>query len=96
MDRKDTEWRIALNSQRFSQASLTRRTLMKGLGLTLLTFVPLIQGCRAFEGHSENREAGKQEKPVELEGGTVTREAAIPPVDAAAPVRTETATFALG
>lgn len=96
MDRRITEWRVAREPHGFSQASLTRRTLMKGLALTFLVFVPLLQGCRLLENHGENREAGKEEKLMELERSNVIAEVAIPPIDAAAPARTETATFALG
>jgi hypothetical protein len=75
---------------------LTRRTFMRGLGLTFLMVVLLLQGCRVVDRPGENREAGTEEKRMELERSNVTPEVVIPPIDAAAPTRTETATFALG
>ncbi len=96
MDRMNTEWRLAREPQRFSRASLTWWTFMKGFGLTFLMVVLLLQGCRVVDRDSENRDAGTEEKLMELERINVTREVAIPPIDAAAPTRTETATFALG
>jgi hypothetical protein len=54
-------------------------------------------GCDAFYGkESENTEKIEGTKTMDMIATIEKRTAAIPPIDAAAPPQTETATFALG
>jgi hypothetical protein len=71
-----------------------RRILVKGLGVVLLGFTPFLNACNRLSGETPPKEGKMQISP-----GTQTPLAprrSIPPIDAAAPRRTETATFALG
>jgi hypothetical protein len=54
-------------------------------------------GCDAFYGKvSENKEKSEGTKTMDMIATLEKRTAAIPPIDAAAPLQTATATFALG
>lgn len=69
-------------------SDLSRRLFLAGLGIACLGVFPFLQGCN--EADSEKKKGVKRP-----ESAPVAR-AALPPIDLAAPVKTQTATFALG
>jgi hypothetical protein len=72
----------------------SRRTLVKGLGGAILGLSPFLKACNRLSGDFQSREEKMptgQINPI----STVPRKP-IPPIDAEAPTRVETATFALG
>jgi hypothetical protein len=71
-----------------------RRVSVKGLGSAILGLTPFLKACNRLSGEIQSREEKMQTgrtNPM----STVPRKP-IPPIDAAAPTRLETATFALG
>jgi hypothetical protein len=67
---------------------LSRRVLLKGIGIACLGLVPLVQACdNAFSREGKGNVAAR--------AGSASR-AMRPPIDASAPAETRTATFALG
>jgi len=67
---------------------LSRRVLLKGIGIACLGLVPLVQACdNAFSREGKGN--------VTARTGSAIR-AMRPPIDASAPAETRTATFALG
>jgi hypothetical protein len=71
-----------------------RRALVKGFGLALLGFIPFLSACNGRSGEIRPKEEKVQTYP-NTQTLSVPRKS-IPPIDAAAPGRIETATFALG
>lgn len=71
-----------------------RRALLKGLGGAILGLTPFLKACNRLNGELQSREERMQTGQT----GSMTAVARkpIPPIDAAAPSRFETATFALG
>jgi hypothetical protein len=64
--------------------------------ITALTAVILF-GCDVYYGkESKNTEKSKGTQSMDILATTEEKTAAIPPIDAAAPLQTATATFALG
>ena len=72
----------------------SRRALLKGLGSAILGLTPFLKACNRLSGDFQSRE----EKMQTGQTGSMTAvpRKPIPPIDAAAPTRVETATFALG
>jgi len=67
---------------------LSRRIFLMGIGVACLGFVPFLQACdNAFSVGGEGNGTARR--------GTVPH-GMRPPIDVAAPVKNETATFALG
>jgi hypothetical protein len=64
------------------------------LGFAFLGFTPFLKACNRLSGDFQSRE----EKMQTGKTGSITAvpRKPIPPIDAAAPTRVETATFALG
>jgi hypothetical protein len=71
-----------------------RRVLVKGLGVVLLGFIPFLTACNRLSGETQPKEEKVQAHP-NTQISSVSRKPT-PPIDAAAPGRIETATFALG
>jgi hypothetical protein len=71
-----------------------RRALVKGLGGAILGLAPFLKACNRLSGEFQSREE-KMETGRTNPIPSVPRKP-IPPIDAAAPKRFETATFALG
>ena len=72
----------------------SRRALLKGLGSAILGLTPFLKACNRQSGEIQSGE----EKMQTGETGSMTAvpRKPIPPIDAAASTRVETATFALG
>jgi hypothetical protein len=71
-----------------------RRVLVKGLGAFFLGFISFLNACNPLSGEIQPKE-GKMQISPGAQTASVPRKS-IPPIDTAAPGRTETATFALG
>jgi len=71
-----------------------RRVLVKGLGVVFLGFIPFLNACSRLSGEIQPKEEKMQISPG-AQTSSVTKKS-IPPIDAEAPSRIETATFALG
>lgn len=71
-----------------------RRALMKGLGSAILGLPLFLKACNRLSAEIQSREE-KMQTGQTNPMSTVPRKT-IPPIDAAAPSRLETATFALG
>ena len=71
-----------------------RRVFVKGLGFVLLGFPPFLKACNRLSGESQS----KEQKMLTQQGRQISSVPgkSIAPMDAAAPSRVETATFALG
>jgi len=65
-----------------------RRVFLKGIGIACLGFASFLQACDHLISGKENTEAVAKTSSIP--------KAMRPPMDAAAPAKTETATFALG
>ena len=72
----------------------SRRALLKGLGSAILGLLPFLKACNRLSGEIQSKEE-KMQTGQSAQGSAVPRKPA-PPIDAAAPSRVETATFALG
>jgi hypothetical protein len=71
-----------------------RRVFVKGLGFVFLGVTPFLEACNRLSGETQSKEEKMQTQPgTQLSS---VRPRSIPPIDAAAPSRLETATFALG
>jgi hypothetical protein len=95
MSHKKTKPMVTLEAGTL-QTAMTRRTVITGLGLLCLVFSPLLQGCKRFGSETGDVRGEKRGISMELNIDTPMPKGVIPPIDAAAPTRTETATFALG
>ena len=71
-----------------------RRALVKGLGGAILGLAPFLKACNRLSGEIQSREEKMQ--TGQAAPMTAVPRKPIPPIDAAAPSRVETATFALG
>jgi hypothetical protein len=71
-----------------------RRIFVKGLGFAFLGFPPFLKACNRLSGEIQSKEE-KMQTGQSTQGSAIPRKPA-PPIDAAAPSRVETATFALG
>lgn len=71
-----------------------RRYFVKGLGGVILGLTPLLKACNRLSGEFQSREDKMQ--TGQTGSMTAVPRKPIPPIDAAAPSRVETATFALG
>ena len=77
------------------RSPLSRRTLFKTLGLACLACSPMFQACNLLSSENHSPEK-KLETKKAMDYSGLPPAAPRPPIDLAAPVRTETATFALG
>lgn len=66
------------------------------LGRTLLLMLVAVQGCGEWPGGPGAGERRQEGGAVSAEAAEAKRQIDTPPIDLAAPARTETATFALG
>ncbi len=71
-----------------------RRVWVKGLGVVLLGFIPILSSCNRLSGDIQSKEEKMHFRPG-AQAPSAPRKS-IPPMDLAAPTRIETATFALG
>ncbi|MEW6333009.1 MAG: twin-arginine translocation signal domain-containing protein [Thermodesulfobacteriota bacterium] len=67
---------------------VSRRNFLKGIGIACLGFAPFLQSC------NDPTSIGGKGGGIALEGAIAGGQR--PPIDIAAPSKTETATFALG
>ena len=75
---------------------LSRRSLMKWIGWTTFGMGFLINACDQSNADSTPKLGIKKENKMKSTKPDVTTQTRIPPIDAAAPAETSTATFALG
>jgi hypothetical protein len=75
---------------------LSRRNLVKLIGLSTFGMGLWISACDHSNADSAPRAEIKKEHKMESTKSNVTIKTRIPPLDAAAPAETSTATFALG
>jgi len=75
-------------------ASLSKRTFLKVVGFACLGVGPFLNTCGIV--NSGNADQDPVGKPDGSSKNAPIPKAASPPIDLAAPARTETATFALG
>ncbi len=96
MHRKMTRFIVIQEEDAPKHTCLCRRTFLKGMGFMCLGSLPILGGWGLVRGKTEDLVLAGEAKIVEQakEGGVP--KAAIPPIDASAPTKTETATFALG
>jgi hypothetical protein len=71
-----------------------RRVFVKRLGFVLLGFPPFLKACNRPSGESQSKEE-KMQTHLGTQISSVPRKST-PPIDAGAPTRFVTATFALG
>jgi hypothetical protein len=71
-----------------------RRVFVKGLGFVFLGVTPFLEACNHLSGEPQSKEKNMQTQPGRQPSSARPR--SIPPIDAEAPSRLETATFALG
>lgn len=76
--------------------NLTRRTVLKALGIVGAGLVPLIPACHVTGRKSGGGRTKRQRKRMVSTRARAAGKISIPPIDAAAPAGTQTATFALG
>ena len=74
----------------------SRWNLSRAIGFVWLCFTLLLYACNVLGGEKSRLETTKEGKTMETAKRETQFAAAIPPIDAAAPKETETATFALG
>lgn len=90
---------FAANRSFFRFAATGSRRICSQLALSLIAALAaaFFFGCDAFYSKaSKNTEKSEGVKTMEMLATTEKKAAAIPPIDAAAPLQTATATFALG
>lgn len=88
MDHRKIYFHIALDQCTQDRPNFNRRIFLKGIGIVCLGSALFLQGCDDLTTRSENMEAtGKI--------GSIPK-AMRPPIDLAAPAKTEIATFAQG
>ena len=75
---------------------LSRRSLMKLIGLSTFGMGLGISACNLSNADSAPTAKIKKENKMKSTQSDATIETRIPPIDAAAPAETSTATFALG
>ena len=75
---------------------LSRRSLMKLIGLSTLGMGLWTSACEHSSVDSAPTAETKKESEMESTTSNATNNTRIPPIDAAAPAETSTATFALG
>ena len=75
---------------------LSRRSLMKLIGLSAFAMGLWISACDPSNADSAPTAKIKKENKMKSTQSDATIETRIPPIDAAAPTETSTATFALG
>lgn len=88
MDHQKTYFHISLDQCTQDRPNFSRRILLKGIGIACLGFAPFLQACDNLTMRSESMEATAKT-------GLIPK-AMRPPIDLAAPAKTEIATFALG
>ena len=71
-----------------------RRAFVRGLGFSFLGLSTFLKACNRLSGEIQSREEKMQ--TGQAAPMTAVPRKPIPPIDAAAPSRVETATFALG
>ena len=70
-------------------SNLRKRIILHGVVAIFVGFGLFLHAC-------ENRGAEKERQTMEVTQTNLMRDAAIPPIDRSAPLKTETVTFALG
>ncbi|NIS61570.1 MAG: hypothetical protein GTO13_12965 [Proteobacteria bacterium] len=96
MHRKMTRFIVIPGQDAPKHTSLCRRNFFKRMGFICLGSLPILGGWGLVRGKTEDLVlAGEVKIPEQAKEGVVPK-ASIPPIDASAPTRTETATFALG
>lgn len=83
------------------QIVLSRRSFLKDMGFAglgcVLLFTPWnLPAWNILKGDGMRLEITQERKPMQLAQHSTVPERTIPPIDAAAPAVTETATFAMG
>ncbi len=84
------------NQETIIYSYLSRRSMMKLLGLSAFGMGPWISGCNQTNADSALTRKVKKEGKMESTKSIATIQKKLPALDAAAPAETRTATFALG
>ena len=97
MEAKELLYTVNRSSFRFVATGSRRIYSRSALYLFTALIAAFFFGCDAFYSKaSKNTEKSEGVKTMEMLATTEKKTAAIPPIDAAAPLQTATATFALG
>ena len=88
MDHRKIYFHISPDQDTQDHPNFSRRIFLKGIGIACLGFASFLQACDNLTSGKENTEA--------IAKTSLIFKAMRPPIDAAAPAKTETATFALG
>jgi hypothetical protein len=97
MDPKGLAFRVNRSPLRFVAAGLRGIDFRWVIYLIAVLIAAFFFGCDAFYSKaSKNTEKSEGVKTMEMLATTEKKTVAIPPIDAAAPLQTSTATFALG
>jgi hypothetical protein len=97
MDPKELPFTVNRSFFRFVATSSKRIYSRSALYLMAVLTAAFLFGCDAFYGNaSKNTEKSGGTKTMDMIATTKKRTAEIPAIDAAAPLQTATATFALG
>ena len=91
----------ALNTTTFEQILLSRRSFMKNMGFASLGSAFFLSpwtlsAWNILQGNSTKVGTIQENETMQLAQQSTPPDHAIPPIDAAAPAKTETATFAMG
>ena len=97
MNRKKTNSETITGQQSSKPSSLGGRKLLQGVRLTVLGLFFFLSACEAVSSDvTKDFEKIKETNSMEVTQTKIVHTPTIPPIDVAAPTRTETATFALG
>ena len=97
MHRERTEAEAITGGQSGKAFSMNRKAVIRGVGLVVLGVLLSLNGCESVSSETNrNLEKGKESKAMEMTQTKIVHTPTIPPIDASAPNKTATATFALG
>ena len=89
MDDHNTSFRLRHDRSTQAHPNLSKRSILTEIVFICLGLVPVLHACDTVE-------ATKDREDMSMTETNLVRYMARPPIDASAPDRTETATFALG
>jgi hypothetical protein len=76
---------------------MNRQAVINGVRLVVLGLLLSLNGCESVSSEANrNLERGKESETMEMTQTKIVHAPTIPPIDASAPNKTATATFALG
>jgi hypothetical protein len=89
MDDHNIIFRLRHDRSTHAHPNFSKRSILTEIVFICLGLIPFLQACKMVE-------ATKERENMSMTETNPVRYMAKPPIDASAPVRTETATFALG